>query len=237
MRILSSDQNLRSIVTRKTLLPPPGDRTDPNWRASWEHLFARYEPAMRRYVRGVLTRAGGAPVDDDEAADVVRDYLAQSLEKGWLASEGEAIRSFRAYLQTQLRRFAYRHLERRRGATRSAGAGALELPLDGVVDDDADPAAQELDEGWVEVAVERTLATIRAKNADYHAVLEDLLATDGEGSADLGQRMGKRPEQLVHLRHRARRRFALLFHEELRATVRDDEAFEELCVRLDPYLP
>ena len=38
-------------------------------------------------------------------------------------------------------------------------------------------------------------------------------------------------------RHRARKRFATLFHEHLRETVRDEQAFEELCERLEGYLP
>ena len=34
-----------------------------------------------------------------------------------------------------------------------------------------------------------------------------------------------------------RRPFALLFHVELRATVRDEEAFDDLCRRVEPFLP
>ena len=71
----------------------------------------------------------------------------------------------------------------------------------------------------------------------YAEVVADLLRTDGEGSADLGERLGKSPEQLVHLRHRARKRFATLFHERLRETVRDDGDYAALLEDLGPYLP
>ena len=68
-------------------------------------------------------------------------------------------------------------------------------------------------------------------------VIADLLRTEGEGSSDLGERLGQSSKQLTHLRHRARKRFSVLFHEQLRQTVLDEEAFEDLCQRLEAYLP
>ena len=237
VRIVESDRNLRSIVTRRSLLPPPGDRADPRWLRSWDYLFRLYAPAMSRYVRSVLSRALNRSVDIDEATDVVHAYFAACLEMGWLDSERHDIRCFRAFLQTQLKRFAYGHLEREFAKKRRPPGAVSHEALDGVRGAEPDPAEVELDRGWVEVAVELATEELREANADYHEVILDLLRTEGEGSEDLPERMGRTPRQMKNLRHRARRRFALLVHEHLRQSVVDEEAFEALCERLDAYLP
>lgn len=235
--ILETNQRLRSIVTRKSLLPPPADREDPRWEESWEHLFRLYRPAMERYVASILARTLGRRPEEGEAADVVQAYFLESLEKGWLSRDVGELRCFRAYLQTQLRRYVYKHLEKKFAKKRTAPGATSHDALEGVMGDAPDPAASELDEGWVQVAVDLALEELRQGNEDYHAIIADLLRTHGEGSPDIAEQMGKSPQQVVHLRHRARKRFGALFHEHLRESVRDDEAFEELCVRLEGYLP
>ena len=106
-----------------------------------------------------------------------------------------------------------------------------------VASGDADAAIRELDEAWVNATVEQALETLRAKNELYYQVIRDLLETEGEGSPDLGERLGRRQRQLDDLKYRARKRFATVFNDELRTTVKDDEAFEELFKRLEVYLP
>ena len=100
-----------------------------------------------------------------------------------------------------------------------------------------DPAAGDLDVAFVQVTVDRALSELRAKNEEYAEVIADLLRTHGEGSPDLAERLGRDADDVAVLRHRARRRFAALFADELRATVRDDEAFGDLLQRLDAYVP
>ncbi len=218
------------------MLPPPETRDDPRWNESWDYLCSLYTPAMVRYVRSVLSRRLGRSVDEDEAADVVQDYLTQAFEKGWLSKDDEDIRCFRAYLQAQLSRFATSYLRHKFAKKRSpAGVEAAEV-LDRVAAEDADLAA-ELDAGWVESIQKQVLARLLDASATYYEIVLDLLRTDGEGSADLAERIGKPESRMKDLRHRARRRFALLFYEELRLSVRDDEAYEDLCSRLEPHLP
>jgi DNA-directed RNA polymerase specialized sigma24 family protein len=236
MRVLEASPRLRSIVTRRSLLPPPADRQDAAFETSWRHLVLTYAPAMRRYVASLLHRLGGRTPDAGEVEDVVEDYLAACLEKGWLAREGPALRSFRAYVTTQLKRFVLDHLDRRQAARRGAGRQAGPEALAAAPAAGPDPA-EVLDQGWVEVAVAGALGLLREGNAEYAEVIDDLLRTHGEGSADLAQRMGRPPATLAVLRHRARRRFALLFEEQLRATVRDQEDFEQLWAALARHLP
>ena len=236
MAIIETSRRLRSIVTRKSMLPRLVDKESPDWAASWQFLFSLYTPAMVRYVKSILSRSLKRPADPDEAQDIVQDYFSACLEKDWLTRDVESIRCFRAYLQLQLKRFVYKHLDHKFAQKRNPGALAAPEALEGVVGE-AEPAAAELDEGWVRVAVEQALAELRQGNELYAEVIADLLRTEGEGSADLAERLRQSPQQLTHLRHRARKRFGTLFHEQLRQTVLDDEAFEELCTRLEAYLP
>jgi DNA-directed RNA polymerase specialized sigma24 family protein len=237
MRIVDRDRRLRSIATRRSLLPLPAERDSPRFERGWTELFQRYGPAMVRYVRSVLSQTRGRRAADEEAEDVVQEYLRQAMEKGWLARDAAEVRCFRAYLQTQLRRFVYKHLEHEGAQRRSPKALVPSALLEEVGTSRDDPAARELDRSWVEVAVDDALERLRVGNADYYQIVADLLRTEGAGSPDLGALLGRSPAQLTHLRHRARRRFSVLLHECLRETVRDDAAFEDLCARLEAYLP
>ena len=234
--VIQTGQALRSIVTRRSMLPPPATRDDPKWEESWDYLFQLYTPAMERYVRSILARALGNAQAEAEAGDVVQEYLAQALDKGWLSGDAD-LRCFRAYLQSQLRRYVYKYLDHKFAKKRHVAGTTSDDALVGVGDSELDPANAELDEGWVEVSVQAALRQLQQGNQDYYEVIADLLRTQGEGSEDLGARMNRSEQQLVHLRHRARKRFAVLFHEHLRESVRDDEAFDELCDRLESYLP
>jgi len=235
MSILDTGERLRSIPTRKSMLPPPGATTTPEARRAYDWLFRRYAPAMVRYVRA-LVRVGG-PLGPADAEDLVQSYLAECLEKGWLSRGAEPIRCFRAYLQTQLRRYVLAKIRdagaQRRDPRARAGADAL----DGHPSAGGDPAEADLDRGFVEVATGLALDDLAGGNSEYHEIIRDLLRTDGAGSKDLGARLRRSSEQLVHLRHRARRRFAILLFDRLRETVRDAEDYEALCRRLAPYLP
>jgi len=172
----------------------------------------------------------------DLAADIVQEYLATSIEKGWLAREETSVQCFRAFLQMQLRRFTYKRLDYMRAARRHApGTRGDEALLS--VADGGRSEIEDLDQAFVDIATERALATLRGANEVYAEIVADLLRTGGEGSPDLAERLGRPGRQLPVLKHRATRRFALLLYEELRMTVRDNSAFETLCHRLEPFLP
>jgi len=235
MSIVGPGEHLHSIATRRSMLPPPGTTDTPEARRSFDWLFRRYAPAMVRYVRSILARAGGPPRESD-AEDVVQGYLVECLEKGWLSTDAGSIRCFRAWLQTQLRRYTLTRLRDARAAKRAPGAMAPADPNRHGSSDD-DPAERDLDRGFIDVATSLALDDLREGNSLYHEIIADLLRTDGAGSADLAARLDRSDAQLVHLRHRARRRFAILLFDRLRETVRDDEDHVALCRRLEPYLP
>lgn len=236
MPIVDRGQHLHSIDTRRSLLPPPGNADDPDWERSWTHLFEVYAPAMERYVGGILRRSLQRPVDPEMSRDIVQGYMAASIEKGWLSRDDDSIRCFRAYLQTQLRRFTYKHLDHLFAARRWAPGTQGDDVLHDVAGLDAQ-ATEDLDRAFVDTAVERALTTLRGGNETYAEIVADLLRTDGEGSPDLATRLDRPQRQMPVLKHRATRRFGLLLFEELRLTVRDGRSFETLCARLEPWLP
>ncbi len=237
MGILENTERLALIRTRRSLVPPPDDRDDPMWEESWRFLFHQYTPAMQQYVRRILTTATGGSVSLEEASDVVQEYLTCCLEKGWLSRDAAVIRCFRAYLQTQLRRHVYDYLEHKhRKKRRPPGLESAEV-LESIPGDAPDPAEAEFDSSIVRIVVDRCLEKIRGRNETYARILDDLLATDGVGSVDLAERMKRTPREIAYLKHRARRRFGILFVDELAASVRDREALDDLIRALRPYLP
>jgi DNA-directed RNA polymerase specialized sigma24 family protein len=233
--LLEPNRDLRTIVTRRSLLPPLSDRGHPRWRAAWEHLFRTYHAAMLRYAEMLLQRLPGG--DPQEAGDVVQAYLADVLDGGQLANDQEHIRCFRAWLQVQLRRFTISWVRRRTAAKRGGALPGVADALDQVADTRHPEVEDTLSRAWVEVALERALARLRRGNETYAAVIEDLRRHDGEASADLADRLSLTAVQLANAKHRARRRLSSLFAEELRSTVRDDESFDELWRTLEPFLP
>jgi DNA-directed RNA polymerase specialized sigma24 family protein len=235
-RVLEPASHLRSIATRRSMLPPAGGRSDPQWEASWRHLFETYAPAMRRYVTALLGSRSGSTVNTEDAAEIVQEYLTKAMEKGWLEREVGDVRCFRAYLQVQLQRFTWSWLRHRR-AQRRDPVGTTGLEALEAVPAPSEDADAELDAGVVRAALDRALDRLREGNEVYAEIVADLLRTQGEGSADLAARIGRDPEDLPILRHRARRRIAALFVIELRSTVRSEEDFDALLSRLEPHLP
>lgn len=237
MSLLGTITDLMQIETRQTMLPPPPGPAHPSWEESWTWLFQRYAPAMRRYVRGVLKSVLKRAISEDEAEEVVQEYLSACIDKGWLSRDVGTIRSFRRYLKVQLYRFVHDYLDRKLAKKRAPegvvdAAALADLAIE---PDDADAIA-ELDRGFVEVACEEALRRLGEKNEEQAAIVRDLLRSGEGGSADLADLLGRPQRQLPVLRHRARRAFAVLFIEELKATTRDLASFEELLTGLERYL-
>jgi hypothetical protein len=243
MRILEGVHNLRSIVTRRTLLPPPADRDDPQWRCSWDHLARVYTPAMERYVAGEIRKRGLRITDPDEPGAIVASFLAKAMESGQLAEPEGGVRKFRAWITAQLRRHLNDHHKYVYASQRDPGLRADATALDEACSRDGDPALAQFDKGLVTIACERALERLEAGEGarkwgpTYASIVRDLALNDGRSSADLHERLGVRADEIPTLKHRARRKLAELFLGELRNTVRDDEALVELLAEVDPYLP
>lgn len=238
--------------------PPPAEaaprRGSRDWEADWAHLLSRWTEPMRRQVRRVWARAPREVVAVHDPGDVVQAFLAACLEKGWLERVDPARGGVGAYLLTLVRRFALGVL-RREGARRrrpAAGCVSIDLALGDAPGAGAAPAAPAtagapeapdgagLDafyRGWVGVAVDRALGRLGRAHPRDREVIADLIATDGQQSPDLGARLGLAPGPLAVLKHRARRRFARLFEEELARAVPAAEDLAALRRGLRGFLP
>ena len=219
----------------------PSSPDDPRWQESWTWLYERYRPVMVRYVGYLLRGWGGRADYATDAEDVVQSYLAQCLAKGWLSHPGEKVQNFRAYLRVQLFQFTRDWLRHRVAQRRGGGRAPADVDLDHLPAKEGDPAAQVLEEGWMELAIGKALVELQRRNKREAEVIHDLVA-NGEGgkpSRGLGARLGLTAPQLAVVKSRAKRHFATLLADELRRAVSDDEAFREewdLLVRHAPWL-
>ncbi len=236
-RVLEPTPTLRQIITRQPF-PPPADRANPDWRPVWDLFVRTYEPAMVRYVDSCLRGIRGRPPATDEATDVVRDFLARAMGDGRLSAAGPGLRTFRAWISTLLRRHVLDHLDVEGAAKRGGGARHVGVEsLDGEPSGSGDPADDSLHAEIVRVAVARALARLHPQDETSAEIVEDLLRTEGEGSPDLAERLGIASDRLAARRHKARRAFGTLLIEELRGLSLDDDDFDDLCDRVEPYLP
>lgn len=216
------------------------DARDPTWQASWQQLVESYRKPMERYATRILGRAGPASAQD--AGEVVQEFLTACLEGDWFARAQQQKGQFRVFVRVLLRRFIHSWLRARYAKKRrpdgdrvivslSSEAGHMELA-------DTHPQdAAEFDRSWAEVAVERALARLREESPRYHTVIHDLILTHGVGSEDIADRVDSRAVRFAVIKYRAGKRFSAIFEEELRATVRDPEAFKLEWQTLQPYLP
>ncbi len=84
---------------------------------------------MRRYVYGLLRRYSSGRPDPGEAEDIVQAYLLRAMEKSWLSDGPSKIRVFRAWLQTQLRRFTLDQLRAKNTLKTGAAFATTKAPL------------------------------------------------------------------------------------------------------------
>jgi hypothetical protein len=210
---------------------------------AWESLLEVYRAPMERYVRSVLARRRGRPCSDEEAAEVVQSFVAQAFEKAWLSRADPGRGPFRAYVQVLLRRYAGGLLAHDAARKRRPADGATRVAFDDEAHSPGEPSPAEradeeaFDRDWVATAVERARGRLAIEHPRYRRVIDDLIATEGEGSPDLAAELGVSDAQLRVLRHRARRGFLRRFREELAGTVRGPEEFEAEWRALRRFMP
>lgn len=229
-------------ATRWSVVLGLGGRGERAWGDSWDYLARTYAVPMERYVAKALARARRSAAAAHEASDVVQAFLTTCVEKGWLSRADPLRGRFRAYVQVLLRRFTKDLFAREATQKRSPQPGRttlcvhdLDLPDDSQDYDRSE--GEDFSRSWVRIAVDRAMQRLGEEHERYRVVIADLIATDGNGSPDLAQRVGLEPEQLAVLRHRSRKRFGRLFEEELAQTVGSRADFEEEWRAIRPFLP
>ena len=235
-------RRLASLGTRWSVVVALERREDPKWEMSWATLTETYQRPMERYVRNVIARVSGRNAPPEECEEIVQSFLATCAEKDWLSRADPERGKFRAFVQHILRMYVYRYVEYVTAQKRTPPAGTKNLRLELDVDElelppEPDPDVEHLDRNWVEVAVENALSRLREKYERDAEVIRDLIATQGEASPDLADRLGVGRQRLSVIKNRARERFSDLLEEEIRATVRDGQALEEEWRALRKYFP
>ena len=189
---------------------------------------------MVRYVYSVLRRrpiAYGMNRDRlrQLAEEIVREYLAAAMAKGWLSRQGVKIRVFRAYLQDQLQKFVCSYLRHQGAKKRGGGVRFAPNGLQGAQALGAEDPRAQFERGWIDVAVRRALGKLDCRRPQDKRIILDLIHAERAGrvSPDLAAELALTSKQLASRKHRAVRHFSEILALELREAVSDDEAWEE----------
>jgi DNA-directed RNA polymerase specialized sigma24 family protein len=209
-----------------------GDADPTSRERAWRHLVERYAPAMVARARSVLKRLGGGVVMADDAEDVVAEFLADCVEKGWLDRADPGRGSFRAFVQTSIARRARDHVDARRAKKRTPESGpvrsldARELAAAAGVESDPDLRFLE---SWAGCVVRSAIERVRARSPEGAAILDGLL----EGRSDSADEARPRWNAA---KFRARKMLAKELWSEVKDTVANAQELDEERLLLHPYL-
>lgn len=204
--------------TRWSLISRAKGGREPGQAASaWEDLIRLYHEPIARVLRGYLR---GAP-NADEAAAVFFGYL---YENEVMAKPSADLGRFRAYIQAVAKNFARRWRDR---AQRDA---VVEF-----VHDDLEQAEPD-HEAWAPTLVERSLATLREKDAE---LIRDFYGIDRESplrGEQLAARLGVGIDALYQRLHGARLRLRSALGEVLAELAATEAAWSAEMTWVDELL-
>ncbi len=221
------------VTTRWSVVLAAGGEDTAAARQALEALCRGYWYPLYAYAR-----RKGQSVHD--AQDLTQGFFARLLEKGYLQSVERGKGRFRAFLLVAFKRFMANEWDRANAAKR--GGGASFVPLDTEFAEGkyaAEPSAglspeAMYDRRWALTLIERTMSRLRGefaagdREAEFEALKGCLAAERGgisyaEVSAELGVNEGAARMAV----HRLRKRFRLLFREEIAQTLGGPEEFED----------
>lgn len=231
--VLADPRGLLSIRTRRTFLPMPEVTAVEQWQESWEFFHEVYRPAMEEYVYTRLKSMRTRLERDLEPEEIVDRYIARSLERGWLNERGQPIRSFRAYLATQLRRFLVGEI---RGVVQQRSK-TERIAAERTAPEPESPDAA-MNRAFIRASIDRTMQILRRGSPRLARIMQDLLDHDGKQSPELREELGVTPENMRTLRFRAKRAFEEIFVDLLRGACGENEdEVTDLLSALEPFLP
>jgi DNA-directed RNA polymerase specialized sigma24 family protein len=193
-------------------------------RAYWYPLYA--------YVR----RSGQSPHD---AQDLTQEFFCRLLEKSWLDSADREKGKLRMFLIGALKHFMSN--EWRRASTQRRGGGLAPVPFNTSIaesryaaDEPAALAADEtFDRQWALMLLNVTLDRLEmefmaaGKRADFEALKDCLMAERGAiDYAAMAGRMGVNEGAARVAVHRLRKRFRVIYREEISQTLADGADLE-----------
>lgn len=208
------------------------------------------EELCRKYWKPVyafLRRRGRSP---EEAADLVQDYFAEALRKGYFAGADRERGRFRTYVLATLRRFLSGH----RAARPRTHEKLLDLPalvetaesarLSGELEGSASPEevyCREWARALVAAALERLRGehrgTKRQRYVDvFLAQVQAAAGGEAVSYAQLGGQFELSESDVTNFLHRGRRLYDAALRAELRNSVESDREVEEELGELRKYL-
>lgn len=199
-----------------------------------EHLCKRYWQPLYNYLR-----RQGLPSHD--AQDTTQSFFAALLEKDKLQHVQQERGRFRSFLLKSLKNF-YSNQRERQNAQKRGGTNPT-FSLDELtaekqfeVEANLDLSADEaFDRKWAQSVIEHSMSRLKAEfqqagTLDRFTKLNRFLLTDPEPGKDyetLACQLQLSQSGLRSAIHRLRRRFFLLFQEEIADTVDSPEAIED----------
>lgn len=158
------------------------------YREGLDELCRRYWKPAFAYVRAAWAKSA------DDAKDLTQAFFLWLIEDASIRSYEPERGGFRPFLKTLLRRFVGH--ERQALGRLKRGGGRPPLPLDGVAELPADPAAtdpeQAFERAWMAELVEAAVGRVRARRDALSLALYDAyeLTADPPTYRELGERHG-----------------------------------------------
>lgn len=199
---------------------------------------AALEYLCQAYWQPLFVFARRSGLTSPDAQDLTQDFFRCLLEKRWLETADPAKGRLRTFLISLFKRFLGK--EWRRAAAQRRGGGQPVVPLDTeLLEKQPDLGGGELppdlafDRQWAVLLLHRTMDRLRedytraGQGGDFAVLKECLLADRGSldypaMAAGLGQTEGAARVAA----HRLRKRFRMIYREEITATVSDPSEVE-----------
>jgi len=220
------------VTTHWSMVLSARDKSSPQSAAALEKLCRAYWYPLYAHVRWL----GNSPHD---AEDLTQAFFARLLEKNYLEGAEQERGRFRTFLLMALKRFLANEWDRARA--RKRGGGLALAPLDREVAEQRYqteaaefPADRMYERRWALALLAQAMARLRAEfeQAGKAAEFERLKAFLTVGKQDIpfgaaAAELGVSEGALRVTVHRLRKRFRVLFREEIGHTVTSAEDIEE----------
>lgn len=232
----------RFRTTAWSLVALAQDREHSDYRNSISALCTRYWKPIYRYMR----RRG---YKHQEAIDLVQEYFAVFLEKGFVESADRDRGKFRTFLLTTVSRFLSKY-NRRHARERNMRPISVQMDVDDeemAIDALADERTpeDEFNLSWARTLIARTLDRMQTFCEEeermhyYHAFRTylDIATTSTPPSyRELGQMLGLSETDVTNHLHRGRNLFQKLLRDEIRESVTDEADIDDEIDALRGYL-
>ncbi len=220
-------------TTHWSVVLEAGERASPESAAALERLCRTYWYPLYAFVR----RKGYAVAD---AEDLVQDFFATFLQKGYVERADPARGRFRTFLLTSMQNFLHNAQDRLIALKRGGGQRLLSWDIAAVEDryqaqlGDGMTPEKAYEKRWATTLLQEVLDRVRADfettgRAELFEALKGHLWTEDAAApyAQLGAKLGMTPLALKVTVHRLRQRFGERLREEIAHTVTNPAEVED----------